>query len=315
MSKVIDLGLNIPLTVNEISDRLEMLFLKKDTSGAANYRRIFGPRWAEVLGMTLEKINAMREKLSGEEFITLLHSFAEKLAVSPNEVIGKLNNAGIEWGLVGWGDNEKTAELVSQWPDRFKGIAVVNPLEGMEAVRKLEHAVRELLLEAYYASPFEWGIRADNQSFYPLYAKAVELNIPVFIYTSMHYRTDLPMDIARPVYLDRVAMDFPDMRIVAECGGWPWVPEMIGVARRHQNVYINTCSNRPKYLSKTGSGWEMLMQFGNTLLQDQIVFASGAGDLGVSIETIVQEMEALPLKEAVKEKWMYTNALRLFNLE
>ena len=59
----------------------------------------------------------------------------------------------------------------------------------------------------------------------------------------------------------------------------------------------------------------MLIQFGNTLLQDQVVFASGASDLGLPIQQIVEEMNALPLKDAVKEKWLYKNALRLFDMD
>jgi hypothetical protein len=107
-------------------------------------------------------------------------------------------------------------------------------------------------------------------------------------------------------------MDFPHLRIVASCGGWPWVPELIGVARRHQNVFIDTSSHRPKYIATPGSGFEMLLQFGNTLLQDQMVFGSGVGDLGLPIGQVVKEMRELPLKDAVKEKWLYSNALRLF---
>jgi predicted TIM-barrel fold metal-dependent hydrolase len=114
------------------------------------------------------------------------------------------------------------------------------------------------------------------------------------------------------LHLDQVAMDFPQMKIVASCGGWPWVPELIGVARRHRNVFIDTSSHRPKHLATPGSGFEMLMQFGNTLLQDRIVFASGAGDLGMPIREIIEEVRALPLKEHVKEKWLYKNALTLF---
>jgi len=131
----------------------------------------------------------------------------------------------------------------------------------------------------------------------------------------MNYNTELPMDLARPLNLDAVAMAFPELKIVADCGGWPWVPELVGLARRHPNVYINTSSHRPKHLATPGSGWEMLMQFGNTLLQDQVVFASGASDLGMPLAQVVQEMLALPLKDAVKEKWMYKNALRLFDLD
>jgi hypothetical protein len=129
----------------------------------------------------------------------------------------------------------------------------------------------------------------------------------------MTYRTDVPMDIGHPRNVDEVAMDFPELKIVAGLGGWPWVPEMIGVARRHPNVYINTAAHRPKYFATPGSGWEMLMQFGNTLLQDQIIFASSWWTYGMPLKDVIAETRALPLKEKVKEKWLYENAARLFS--
>ena len=131
----------------------------------------------------------------------------------------------------------------------------------------------------------------------------------------MNYSTELPMDVAHPIHIDRIAMDFPTLKIVASSGGWPWVPELVGVARRHQNVFIDTSSHRPKYIATPGSGFEMLLQFGNTILQDQVVFGSGVGDLGLPIELVVKEMNELPLKDEVKDKWLYSNALRLFDME
>lgn len=314
MTKVIDLGLEPPRSTAEIADKIKMIFLDTQARGIANYRRIFGPRWAAALGMTLEEIDARRRELGEAEFAALLDSVAQMVTVSPEAFVEEIEQAGIEWGLVDSEDIDKTAAFVQRWPGRFKGMAMLNPFEGMHAVRELERAVRELHMVAFYASPFDWKINASNALFFPLYAKAAELDIPVFIYTAMNYNNELPMDIARPLYLDAVAMAFPELKIVADCGGWPWVPELVGLARRHPNVYIDTSSHRPKHLTTPGSGWEMLMQFGNTLLQDQIVFASGASDLGLPIGQIVEEMLALPLKDAVKEKWLYKNALRLFNL-
>jgi predicted TIM-barrel fold metal-dependent hydrolase len=142
----------------------------------------------------------------------------------------------------------------------------------------------------------------------------VELGIPVSVYCTMNYRTDFPMDLAHPLCLDEVARDFPEMTIIADCGGWPWVADMIGVARRNQNVYVNTSAHRPKYLATPGSGWEMLMQFGNTLLQDRIVFASGWSNYQIPLADVVAEMRALPLKDDVKEKWLYRNAARIFQI-
>lgn len=314
MHKVIDLRLEPPQPTEQIAERLRSIFLEKEARGVANYRRIFGPRWAAALGTSLEEIDTKRRELGEAGFLSMLDSVAQMLTVTPEAFMRELDQAGIEWALVVADDIDKTAAFVQCWPDRFKGMALLNPFDGMKAVRELERAVRELHLAAFYASPFDWKIRASDPLFFPLYAKAAELNIPVFVYTAMNYNNELPMDIARPLYLDAVAMAFPELKIVADCGGWPWVPELVGLARRHPGVYIDTSSHRPKHLATPGSGWEMLMQFGNTLLQDQVVFASGAGELGLPIGQIVQEMMALPLKETVKEKWLYKNAQRLFEL-
>ena len=315
MSKVIDLRLDFPPGPKKTAETMKFFVLNKEGQGIANYRRIFGPQWAASLGTSMEDLEGKSEELSEEQLTEFLEELAQKIAVTPAQFEKQLDEAGIEWGLIDGPDNEETARNVSQMPDRLKGMAIFNPFKGTESAKALDRAVEELGFKAVYASPYRWGIKANDARFYPCYAKAVQLDIPVFIYTAMNYRTDFPMDIGRPLFLDQVAIDFPQLRIVASCGGWPWVPELIGVARRHQNVYIDTSSHRPKYLAVSGAGFEMLMQFGNTLLQDRIVFASGAGDLGLPIDQIVAEMIALPLKESVKEKWLYRNALQLFKME
>ncbi|MBC8476862.1 MAG: amidohydrolase [Dehalococcoidia bacterium] len=315
MTKVIDLELNLPPTVEQTVDRLMEYVLHRDEKGLANYGNIFGAARARALEFTPEELELMRRELSSQELESRLRERAEKAVVPLPQFIGQLDEAGIEWGVIDTDSHEKTAEIVSQYPDRFIGVAVVDPREGMKAVRELERAVKELYLKCFYATPFRFGIRANDKKFYPLYAKAVELDIPVFVYTTMTYRTDFPMDIGHPVYLDEVAMDFPELRIIAGLGGWPWVPEMVGVARRHRNVYISTAGHRPKYFATPGSGWEMLMQFGNTLLQDQVVFASSWWTYDMPIGQVVDEMKALPLKDSVKDKWLYENARRLFRVE
>ncbi len=312
--KIIDLGLEPPPTTPEIAHKLRLIFGDPAARGVANYRRIFGPRWAAAVGMTLEDIDARRRDLGETEFFKLLDSVAQMLTVSPEAFLHELDQAGIEWALVDSDDIDKTAAFVRRWPDRFKGMALLNPFEGMKAVRQLERAVRELGFVAFYASPFDWKIPANHPLFYPLYAKAAELNIPVFIYTAMNYNTELPMDLARPLNLDAVAMAFPELKIVADCGGWPWVPELVGLARRHKNLYIDLAAHRPKNVAKPGSGFEMLLQFGNTLLQDRILFASSWMTQGLPLKQVIEETMALPLKDPVKEKWMGGNAARVLNL-
>ncbi len=314
MQQVIDVKINYPFSVADITRILKQLIINPNDDGIANYRRVFGLGWAASMGTSIEELEKQAETLSDEAFTTLLHKLAEGVSISTDQFASDLDAAGIEWALVREDSIEDTVDRISRIPGKLKGIAMPDPNGGDRAIEKLEEAVREHDFVAAYASPFKFNIRADDPLFFPIYAKAVELDLPVFLYTAMNYNTDLPMDIGRPLYLDNVARSFPQLKIIASCGGWPWVPELIGVARRHRNVYIDTASVRPKYLGLAGSGYDMLVQFGNTLLQDQMVFASGESTMGVAIDRIVEEMNGLPLKESVRNKWMYSNALELFKL-
>jgi predicted TIM-barrel fold metal-dependent hydrolase len=102
--------------------------------------------------------------------------------------------------------------------------------------------------------------------------------------------------------------------VIAGLGGWPWVPELVGVARRHQNLFIDLAAHRPAHIPKPGSGWEMMLQFGNTLLSDRMLFASSWMTLGLTPKQVVEEFNTIPIRESVRPKWMGENAARLLNL-
>ena len=213
--------------------------------------------------------------------------------------------------------NEETAALLRRYPDRFLGLAriSVNALRGMSGVRELERLVREEGFRALGVSALVDCLPASDRRYYPLYTKAAELGIPVRIYSSMNYANDRPYDLGHPRHLDQVAMDFPELRIIGGLGGWPWVNEMVALVRRHPNLHVDTSAHRARYLGQPGSGWEMLLQFGNTLIQDKVLVGLSAGLVGQPYETLIQEYLSLPLKDTVKEKWLYRNAARVFELE
>lgn len=319
MPKVIDLDLPIPPTAAQIASTMKSWALGRREKGVANYRHIFGPAKARAFGLSIDELEEMSQTMSAEAFDAMLLDKAQHLVVPLASFIEQMDAAGIAWGAFRTDSNERTADIVVQHPERFLGQALVNPHDGMQAVRELERAVKELGLKSLYASPFRYGLPPNHKKFYPLYSKAAELNIPVFVYVTMNYSTAMPMDLSHPRHLDEVAMDFPELPLIAGCGGWPWIPEMVGVARRHQNVYIDTESHRPKYLATPGSGWEMLLQFGNTLLQDRVLFASNWASYFQPSDDVLQrviaEMKTLPLKDKVMDKWLYQNAARLFNRE
>lgn len=207
--------------------------------------------------------------------------------------------------------NEEVADFCAQNGPRFIGFAGVDPHKGIAAVRELEYAVRELGLRGLNLQCFEHKLHINDKRMYPLYAKCIELDIPVNIHTSINFSSDTPMEYGRPILLDEIMVHFPELRVCAAPPGWPWIHELIGVAWRHSNVSIGLVAVRPKYLTQPGSGYEGLLQFGGSVLQDRIIF--GTSSL-VPVERSVKEIEALPLSDAVKRKWLYENAARFLGV-
>ena len=152
----------------------------------------------------------------------------------------------------------------------------------------------------------------DNVRFLQGYIERLdELGLVVTIHSSINFTIDRTIDFSRPIYIDHIACDFPDLKIVGNHGGWPWVTEMVAVAWKHKNVYIEIGAVAPKYIGMPGTGWEPLMVYGNSLLQDRVLFAT---DDMIPWQRAVAELQALPLKDKVKEKWLGLNAARLLEL-
>jgi predicted TIM-barrel fold metal-dependent hydrolase len=231
------------------------------------------------------------------------------------DYLAMLDRVGIVRSVPFGASNDEVAELLRGYPGRFIGLARISGLHGMSGVRELERRVREQGFQALGVSALVDAIPASDRRYYPLYAKAVELDIPVRIYSSMSYATDRPYDLGHPRHLDQVAIDFPELTIIGGLGGWPWVNEMVAIVRRHPRLYLDTSAHRARYLGQPGSGWEMLLQFGNTLIQDKVLVGLSAGLVGQSYETLLGEYMALPLKDTVREKWLYHNAARVFGIE
>jgi predicted TIM-barrel fold metal-dependent hydrolase len=238
----------------------------------------------------------------------------ERPRMDLDSFVDRLRTLGIERAVPFGISNDDIAVLLHTYPDRFLGLARISCLTGMSGVRELERRVRQEGFHALGVSALVDCLPASDRRYYPLYTKAAELGIPVRIYASMNYATDRPYDLGHPKHLDQVAMDFPELTIIGGLGGWPWVNEMVALVRRHPNLHVDTSAHRAKYLGQTGAGWDMLMQFGNTLIQDKVLVGLSAGLVGQPYETLIQEYLELPLKESVKEKWLYHNAARIFGL-
>ncbi len=208
--------------------------------------------------------------------------------------------------------NKSVAGFAEKHPDRFLFMGAVDPHKGMQALKELEYAAENLGMKCLCLEPWLHKLRSNDKLYYPVYAKCAELGIPVWIHSSINFVPQLKMDFGRPIHLDEVAGHFPELKIIAGHGGWPWVNEMTALLWRHENVYTDIAAIRPKYISTPGSGWETLLQYGNSILQDKILFATAwpAQDFKQSVD----EVKKLPLKNAVREKWLAGNARKVLSL-
>lgn len=208
--------------------------------------------------------------------------------------------------------NQDVAEFCKTHGTRFIGFAGVDPNKGMAAVQELDFAVRELKLRGLNLQCFEHKLAINDKRLFPLYAKCVDLDIPVNIHCGINFSLKTLMEYGRPALLDEVMIAFPTLRVCAAPPGFPWVQELIGLAWRHPNLYIGLVAVRPKYLRVAHSGYEPLLQYGRTILQDRIIFGSAYPMMPV--QRSLDDIDSLGLDPRVRHKWVYSNACNFLSL-
>ena len=204
---------------------------------------------------------------------------------------------------------EVVADAVRQHPDRFYGLAGIDPTQGMAGVRELERAVNDLGFIGAHFYPHWFELAPDHAKVYPFYAKCVELGVPIQLQVGQShlYLPDVPLrSVARPITLDAVACDFPELKLIGIHIGVPWTDEMIAMAWKHPNVYIGSDAHSPKYWPPT------FVQYLNSYGQDKVIFGTDFPVL--DFERTRQEIEALGLKPRALKKLLRDNICRVYGL-
>ncbi|MGN7932911.1 amidohydrolase family protein [Sphingopyxis sp. 22461] len=135
--------------------------------------------------------------------------------------------------------NDEVAAFVAEAPDRLVGVGSVDISRPMEAVREIRRCVDTLGFKAIRVLPWLWEAPPTDRRFYPVYVACIEVGVP-FCTQIGHTGPLMPSEVGRPIYLDQVALDFPELMIVGGHIGYPWTDEAIAVATKHENVYIDT---------------------------------------------------------------------------
>jgi len=205
---------------------------------------------------------------------------------------------------------EVVADAVAQYPDRFSGLIGLDPYQGMDGVRALAEAVTSMGFIGAHMYPHWYELAPNEARWYPFYAKCIELDIPVQMQVgqSLIYSTEQRCrSVGRPIYLDDIACDLPELKLIGTHVGIPWADEMIAMSWKHENVYICTDAHSPKY-------WpESVVKYINSYGQNKAIFGTDFPVL--QFKRTVDEIDAFGLKPEVRRKFMRDNAIRLYGLE
>lgn len=179
--------------------------------------------------------------------------------------------AGHHWGSAL--SNDFIASYCRAYPDMFIGFAGIDPhMDQRAALREMERCAKQLgLVGLKFHPPLQNFYPNDREKAYPLYEKAVALGLTVLFHTGTTLLTRCYISPAKPEYVDQVAIDFPELRIVMAHFGWPWTDEALAVVWRHQNVWLDLSGWMPRYIYGASP---LTIHYMNTILQDKICFGS-----------------------------------------
>ncbi len=201
--------------------------------------------------------------------------------------------------------NDEVHEFVSEYPDRLVGVGSVDISRPAQAVAEIRRCIDELGFKAIRVLPWLWDKPPTDRLFYPVYMACCELGVP-FCAQIGHTGPLMPSDVGRPIFIDRVALDFPELVIVGGHIGHPWTDEAVVVATKHENVYIDTSAYTiqrypaplVEYLQSHGRSKVLFGTNYPMIVPDQAL--AGLHDLG--------------LDEGTQGLFLHGNAQRVFGL-
>lgn len=231
-----------------------------------------------------------------------------------DEIAAGLRERGVELAVITGRDCETTYGAPSNnasvkafcaaHPELFLGFWGVDPHKGMAAVRDLARAAAEDGVRGAAVDPYLAKIYPNDARYYPIYAKCCELGLPIVFTTGpASFVPGAVMDHVAPRYIDFVARDFPELRIVISHGGYPWVNEAIMVVQRNANVYMEISEYERCPMA------EAYVQAANTLIGDKLLFASAHPF--VDYREALATYADLPFAPGVRDQVLYANAARL----
>ncbi len=238
--------------------------------------------------------SARPEASLAEEVAMLRELGVVRAVVTGRDISSTVDTASTNPGML---------ESIAAYPDFFIGFYGVDPHPGMKTLRALRAEIRNGV-RGVSLDPAMSRLPVNDAKYYPYYALCCEENMPVAITTGCW--AGMPgvlLEHHAPWLIDRVAADFPELKIIISHGAYPWISETVAVALRHANVWLDfsACTHLPQM--------DLYVQAANGALRDKVLFASAHPF--EHIRDTLKQYEGMPFTPEARERVMYANAARL----
>lgn len=206
--------------------------------------------------------------------------------------------------------NDSIARAVREHPDVFLGFGAVDPLQDIGWCVEEVHRCRELGLRGLKFQQSVQGFFPDEQRYDPIYEAAQTLGMVCLFHmgttgigAGAPGGMGLKLKFSRPLHIDDVAADFPQLTIIGAHPGWPWTDELLAIAVHKGNVFIDLSGWAPKYFPP------QLLQYARSVISDKFLF--GTDWPLITVDRWEKEFNELGFSDEVRSKIMLANALRV----
>jgi len=263
---------------------------------------------AHYQSMTRSYLDLLRRQW-GDRFDWMIQTYS-----SPEAFLGLMDEGGIDYAVIlaelapittGISDNEYVAEFCSK-TQRLITFASINPYTISRPSEELERLVRDHGFRGLKLYPTYQHYYPGDAMIYPIYAKARELGIPVLLHIGSSVLAGSRLKYGDPIYLDDVAVDFPELILIQSHSGRPfWYDKAFALARIHENVYMEVAGLPPQRLLSYFPELERIAE--------KVIYGSDWPGVP-TIKENIQTLKGLTMSEDSKRKILGANAARVLGI-
>lgn len=205
-------------------------------------------------------------------------------------------------------NNERAAKLIQRFRGRAIGFAGFDPTSD-DPVGDIDHAVNTLGFSGLKCIASLFGVDINDPILYPCYEKAQDLGVPITLHTGAGLIMGCRVKHVRPILVDDVAFDFPDLKInCSHLGCWDFM-DVHSLLLRHPNVYSDLSAWPLDERYTDVVPWKLLEE----TVPDKLMLGSDYPAAQTPAEA-VQAVMKLPIGDEFRRKILGLNAARFLNL-